>query len=488
MSWLTNIIQSVLPPKPRAVTLPVGGYEGAQTFTTDRSYIYSDYNNESTAFDTPEYARAELLRLTRYLVSNYAIVERILTVCENYVVGASGISAQAATLDELFNDEAVVYFDDWASSVFSSVSNEVNLYDLQKLACREFLIAGEIFFVLTKSPSGYPQLQAVASEQVRGTGKKNDRSVDGLFISDQGKVTSYQIYFGKNPTIVEAANVIHMKRVKSINQKRGISAFAASLNSLRDHRDLALLEKKAIKVHTALAVTVNKKSGEAGDGLFNRGVANTAQNSDRPIHNRSLEKAFSGAVVYLSENESVTPVTSDRSTEGFLNFLELLIRDVCLNISIPYEFVVNPSALTSAGVRFTISDADCLFKNLQCLLIDSGLNRIYTWVVASAINDKNIKASSDPRFWAVKWTTPASVTIDKGREDKTILDFVDNNLLSLDSYYSSRSKNYKDELRQIASEKKLIQELEAEFGVSLKAPDTKQAQPIEQQPVDGETN
>jgi capsid protein len=478
MSWLDQIKSLFTRPlETKAATIPVGGYEGAQNYTTDRSYIYPEYSKDPGAFDTPEYARCELVRLTRYLCRNYAVVERILTVAENYSVGAAGISAQSATTDEIFNSEATLYWDDWARSIFASVSNEINLYDMEKLAVREILIAGEIFFVLTKTDSGYPQLIPVQSEQIRGTGKRNDKSVDGLFINEFGKVTAYQIYFGEKPTIVDAANVVHLKRVKDVNQKRGISAFAASLNSLRDHRDLQMAEKKAIKIHTALAVTVSKKSGEAADGLFGRGVTTTTTTpSDRPIPNRALEKAFSGAVVYMGENESVNPVASERSTDGFLKFLELLVRDVCMNISIPFEFVVNPSALTSAGVRFTISDADCLFKNLQNLLIDSGLQRIYTWVIASAVKDGKIKASQDKRFWTVNWVVPTSITIDQGRQDRSILDFVDNNLMSLDTYFSSRSKNWKDELRQIAQEKKFVQELEAEFGVSLKAELNKQAE------------
>ena len=406
--------------------------------------------------------------MTRYLVNNFSVMERILTLCESYAVN-NGILAQAATTDAVFNDAATKYFDKWASTQFCSVTNEVNLYDIQKLIIRELLIAGEIFLVLSKSESGYPQLIPVISEQVKSSGKKSDKSVDGIFYNSQGKATGYQIYFeDKKSTFVEAGNVIHLKRFKNVNQKRGISAFAASLNSIRDVKDLQALEKKSIKVHSALAATVSKKNGgEVGDGLFGKSRPQTAQTSTIASRNTLLEKVFGGAIAYLGENEKVDLLQSNRSTDGFLKFVELLLRDVCLNLSLSYELVINPTALSSAATRFIIQDAAYLFSSLQNILIDGSLNRIYSWVIASAVNDKKISASSDPDWFSVSWVKPMSATIDAGRKDSAELAFVQNNLVSLDTYYSSRGKTWTEEIRQIAQEKKFITELEKEYGVTL---------------------
>ena len=323
--------------------------------------------------------------------------------------------------------------------------------------------------VLSKSESGYPQLIPVISEQVKSSGKKSDKSVDGIFYNSQGKATGYQIYFEyKKSTFVEAGNVIHLKRFKNVNQKRGISAFAASLNSIRDVKDLQALEKKSIKVHSALAATVSKKNGgEVGDGLFGKSRPQTAQTSTIASRNTLLEKVFGGAIAYLGENEKVDLLQSNRSTDGFLKFVELLLRDVCLNLSLSYELVINPTALSSAATRFIIQDAAYLFSSLQNILIDGSLNRIYSWVIASAVNDKKISASSDPDWFSVSWVKPMSATIDAGRKDSAELAFVQNNLVSLDTYYSSRGKTWTEEIRQIAQEKKFITELEKEYGVTL---------------------
>ena len=452
--------------KPKAATIPTGGFEGATRYTPDRSYIYDTYDVNS---EVESLARDEILRITRYLVNNFSVMERILTLCESYAVN-SGILAQAATSDSEFNDKATVYFDKWAGSQFCSVTNEVNLFDIQKLIVRELLIAGEIFLVLTKASTGYPQVIPVTSEQVRSNGKKADKFTDGIFYDNQGKATAYNVYFNdKTSTRIDASNVIHLKRFKQVNQKRGISAFAASLNSIRDVKDLLALEKKSIKIHSALAATVSKRNGgEVGDGLFGKNrPAQAAQAGTVATRNTLLEKVFGGAIAYLGEGEKVDLIQSSRSTEGFLKTVELLLRDACLNLSLSYEMVVNPTSLSSAATRFIIQDADFLFKSLQNIVTDGCLNRLYSWVIASAVNDKKIPACKDADWFSATWTFPQSATIDAGRKDSGELAFVANNLETLDTFYSSRGKGWKQELRQIAIEKQYITDLEKEYGVTM---------------------
>ena len=148
--------------KPKAATLPTGGYESATRYSQDRSFIYSD----STSDQTDNYARTEILQIARYLTNNFALVERLLSLCESYSVN-SGIAAQAATTNSDFNDAATAHFDKWASSQFSTSTGDVNIYELQKLCVRELLVSGEVFLVMSKAESGYPQIIPVQSEQVR---------------------------------------------------------------------------------------------------------------------------------------------------------------------------------------------------------------------------------------------------------------------------------------------------------------------------------
>lgn len=458
-----GFLSKLFPKKQAAAAM--GGFEAA-AFTRDRSIIYSPTPAEQANPST--YTRSEIVRLTRYLVNNYPLAERILTVSEIYGIGA-GLYANANTNDAVFNDANSELFDKWGNSVFCSNNNQYNLYEMQKLIVRELLIAGEVFIVLIKTPSGYPQLMLVPTENVRHSGSPKDTSIDGLYVDAYGKVTAYNIYTGTVYQKIDASNVIHLMRHKQIGQLRGIGSFAASLNSMRDHKDCMVLEKKAVKVHSTLAAVVEKNGGEAGQGaLFgDMTPATAAGNPATSPTNIGLEKAFAGAVAYLDKGEKVNLISSDRSTQGFMQFLEMLIRDVCLNISIPYEFLVNSEKLTGTGVRFALSDAAFFFGNLQNILIDGALQRIYSWVTASFINEGKIEAPKNDMPWTVTFTRPISITVDLQRSSNVEISLLQNSLLTYEAYYSARGKDWKAELRQHAKEEQFLDSLAKETGVSI---------------------
>jgi len=456
--------------QPQAV-FNIGGYEAA-AITRDRSYIYPYPREDQT--NPNSYPRHEIAHLTRYLVNNYALAERILSVSEIYGIGA-GLVANPGTHDQEFNEAYAPMFERWADNAFCSANNQYNFYEMQKLIVRELIIAGEVFIVLIKSPSGYPQLMLVASEDVRQSGQADDTSIDGLYVDDYGKITAYNVFSGKVMQKVDASNVIHLMRHKQIGQLRGVGAFAASLNSMRDVKDLLMLEKKAVKVHSTLAAVVKKNGGEArvngtfGDLAVIPGTlpANTPQTPAQSLSNFALERAFPGAVSYMEPGEDVELLSSDRSTDGFMAHLETLIREVCLNISIPYEFLVNAEKLTGTGIRFALSDAAFYFSNLQNILIDGALNRIYAWVTASFINDGKIKAPANDLPWPVSFTKPISITVDQQRVTNAEIALLQNSLLTYEAFYSARGKDWKAELRQHAQEEAFLDQLSKETGVSI---------------------
>ncbi|EDY21266.1 Bacteriophage capsid protein-like protein [Chthoniobacter flavus Ellin428] len=248
--------------------------------------------------DTPTYQHS-----AGYYAKLYDVAERTIyrwiTVSEIYGVGA-GLFPNAATTDAAFNEVNTLLFDQWGNTAFCSSSNHYNLWEMQKLIVRELLIAGEVFIVLIKSPSGYPQLMLVPTENVKHSGDENDDSIEGLYVDAFGKVIAYNIYTGSSYQKIEAGSVIHLMRHKQIGQLRGIGSFAASLNSMRDVKDLLALEKKAVKVHSTLAAVVERKAGEAGEqGMFGdmMPITTTGEAATAPT-NIGLEKAFPGAVAW----------------------------------------------------------------------------------------------------------------------------------------------------------------------------------------------
>jgi len=207
-------------PLEKKALMSLGGFE-APVWTRDRSLIWMA-DQEGTV-NPNAYTRNEIARLTRYLVNNAPLFERILTVVETYAIG-SGLIANAVTSDPLFNDANTAAFDNWASNVFCFANNQYNFYEAQKIIARELVIAGEVFIILIKSPvTNYPQLMLVSTENVKNSGDAGDDSIDGLFVDAFGKVTAYMVYFGGTHQKIDAANVIHLMRHKNVGNSGALA-------------------------------------------------------------------------------------------------------------------------------------------------------------------------------------------------------------------------------------------------------------------------
>jgi capsid protein len=469
MGFLDNLKllfkRQAAPLAPAKAWYSTDGYEAA-TYTRNRSYIQTP--GTEAMVNPSEFTRSEITRMSRFLINNYPLAERIASICEIYGVGA-GISANAATTDPLFNNLATDAFSNWAGNVFATGDNEMNFYEAQKVIARELLICAELFIVLIKTAKGYPQITLVNSENVKHSGDASDDSVDGIFFDAYGKAIAYNVFLGNRFQKISADNVIHLKRVKNIGQKRGVGMFASSLNCMRDHKDMQLLIKKGLRAQLNQAVVVTKKVADAESGIASGLIPVDLNNfpTTQPT-NTGLERALGGTVNYMQEGEAVQLLASEHPTENVLAFLESVMKDVCLSISLPYGFVVNPDSLNGTGIRFAISDASAFFGTLQTIIIDGALNRIYSWVIASFIKNGTLPAPANSALpWEVTFRGPCSVTVDQGRMSNSEIALLQAGLLNRENYWSARGKDWKKEEDQLIKEVKYIIEQAAANGIPL---------------------
>jgi len=243
---------------------------------------------------------------------------------------------------------------------------------------------------------------------------------------------------------------------------------------MRDFKDMQVLEKRCMKVHSSLAAVVEKKSGEAGAGILggvfpSDGLGNPIlpEQSGKVATNSGLERAFGGNVAYVEQGEKVNLVASNRSTDGFFKFLEMLLRDVCQSISLPYEFLVNADKLTGVGVRFVLSDAAFFFGHLQNMIIDGAITRIYLWVTASLLKGKKLDAPVGDEPWAVSFTKPQSITIDPTRISNTEISLLGNSMGNYEGFWSARGKDWRKEVEQHAAEEAFLDELAKKYKVDI---------------------
>lgn len=125
------------------------------------------------------------------------------------------------------------------------------------------------------------------------------------------------------------------------------------------------------------------------------------------------------------------------------------MRDVCLAVSLPYNFVIDPAGVNGTGIRFVIQQAASYFGNLQTIIIDGGLNRVYSWVIAKQIKNGKLKGpNGDVLPWDCNWTRPASITIDPTRVSNTEISLLEAGLLNRQNFWSQRGIDWKSASNQ----------------------------------------
>jgi capsid protein len=131
---------------------------------------------------------------------------------------------------------------------------------------------------------------------------------------------------------------------------------------------------------------------------------------------------------------------------------------------VPWEFAARPAEAGGAALRAVLVRAQRTFEQRQALLIDRLCSRVWAHVITIGMQRGLIPQNDN--WFKVEWQRPAAASVDYGREAAANLNDVRSGLRTYSEDYSERGLEWKDQLRQRATEAKYLAELAAEFGIS----------------------
>jgi capsid protein len=218
----------------------------------------------------------------------------------------------------------------------------------------------------------------------------------------------------------------------------------------------------ALKISSYIALAI-KSSNPQGADFFGESTASVNAQDNSEVTVESLGNA-GGAIPRLGMGEDLISWTSNRPTQNFRDFCDLLLREVCLNIGVPWEFAARPADAGGAALRAVLVRAQRTFEQRQALLIDRLCSRVWAHTITLAMQRGLIPQNEN--WWRVEWQRPAAASVDYGREAQANLNDVRAGLRTYSEDYSERGLEWKDQLRQRAVEAKYLADLSAEFGIS----------------------
>ena len=434
---------------------------------------------------------ADALRAwARALVRDNAYAWGVVDTIVSSVVGC-GISAQSqvetpeGTDIEDVNELRDSVWDEWTD--VCDVNGRLSFVEIQQLAQREIVEAGEVLIHLVNTPSkkyrgihrpvpfAIELIEADRLANEKDTYKVRDTSsnriVRGVELDELGKPIAYWIYpehpnspyrGGRTmPERYDAKDILHLYRVDRIGQSRGVSWFAPVMSWLRDLGVYVDNEIQASAVASCFGVAITT-TGRAGSGLMPSTDSDTTDANGNQFE--YLEPAM---VVRLNPGESVESINPGRPNSASEPWINLMLRGIAVGTGLSYEIVARDYSKTNYSSSRTSQLEDRRrFRRWQQYLVAHMCQPIW-----DRFNDQASTAGvtgfpsmteilGDRRTeTAVEWQTPAWEWVDPQSEQSAS----DAALTSFQSTYQhelgQRGKNWRNVFYQRAKEEKLKRQL-----------------------------
>jgi len=440
--------------KPRADS---GGsstfFEGANQYSNKRSYVILHNGDSRHTYNAG--SRKTMMGISRYLAANLGVVRGVFGDMARYsCIG----KPQSQSTDIQWRESAEEWLNEWMK--IPEVTGRWSWQDIDALMDVAADRDGDMGMILTDND--FPQLQLVESHRIDDLGYMD--TVDGVRVNGVGRPLSYRIVTDPEKRTyrdIPADSFILYFEPDRMDQFRGISALHAGLNHGRDIGDINSFLKQMVKNESAIAV-IKKVNG--GDAEYNDWAGNTA-NTTAAATDQILETIYGGQIPRLGEGEAIESFASDRPSQNVQDFLSFLIRDICIGMGVPYEFVWDAAKLTGPSQRFIMTKAQKRFEQRQRRKIRVS-NRIIGWAVAKAAKRGDIpKLPADWYRWT--WQVPARVTIDVGREAAQDRADLQAGAITFAEFLGRQGIDFDEHIQRRAMEAKRIQDECDKAGVPV---------------------
>jgi lambda family phage portal protein len=434
---------------------------------------------------------ADALRAwSRALVRDNAYAWGVVDTIVSSVIGC-GITAQSqfetpeGTDIEDVNERRDKVWQEWCE--VCDVNGRLTFTEIQQLAQREIVEAGEVLIHLVNTPEKkyrgiyrpvpfaleLIEADRLATEKdtykVRNAG--GNKIVRGVELDELGKPIAYWIYpehpngpyvsGNTAPVRIEAKNIRHLYRVDRIGQTRGVSWFAPVMSWLRDLGVYVDNEIQASAVASCFGVAITT-TGRTGTGIMPSTDCETEDANGNQFE--YLEPAM---VVRLQPGESVESINPGRPNSASEPWINLMLRGISVGTGLSYEIVARDYSKTNYGSsRSSQLEDRRRFRRWQKYIVGHMCDPIW-----DRFNDQAATAGvdgfasmteilDDRRVaTAVEWQTPAWEWVDPQSEQTAS----DQALTSFQSTYQDelgqRGKNWRNVFYQRAKEEKLKRQL-----------------------------
>lgn len=424
----------------------------------------------------------------RALVRDNAYAWNVVDTIVSNVVGGDGISAQSCYETpvgddvEDVNDARDALFAQWCE--VCDINGKLNFYEIQNLAMREVVEAGEVLVRIIKTPGktykGITRPVSLALEIIeadrlslerdtyaaKSAAQSGNRVIRGVELDDLGKPVAYWIYKqhpnspyvvgNQIPERIPASEILHIFRRDRVGQTRGVSWLAPAMSWTRDLGVYVDNEIQASAVASCFTAVI-KTDSPAGSLLAPQDEDTTDDNGN------SLEYLEPGMVARLKPGESIEGINPGRPNAAADPWIRLMLRGICAGTGTSYEAVSKDFSNTSYSSSRTSKLEDRpRYRRWQNMLIDGLCQPVWDEFCNAAARDgiENFPTSTElldnrRKVAPVEWQRPEWEWVDPTSEQNAAQASIDNFMSTYSDELGSRGRSWRSTFYQASKERKL---------------------------------
>ena len=423
---------------PRDDSSAIGSLRAFSSFDATK---YSERRTQVSTYprDTSlELTGSDLRRVrnkSRYFYNNNGLATAIIDGISNLI---GFLMPKPRTLDMEWNKKARELFVSMACT--PSVFDRAGKYDfrswqVQSNVCR--MKDGDLLTVLTETDNKLASVIVYEAHQIddgddNSPTNKPTNLQDGVWKDEFGRHIGYKLVDardGKKTSYVNANDAIFFARFRSPSQVRGFPILSSVLNHLHDRQDIWLNTKTGIKAASEVLM-YEKKDAQVRMPMSTYGIteqaalgttSGTAATAGKPVTATFDSMLLPGSLPDMAPGSTIELFHDDRPGPNQKEFLDDLVRDICINCGVDSEIVWNIIGQTGPSVRYLMAKLKrFLTQEHQRLAVVN--NRFYVYFIAKAIKAGYLEPTEG--WWQCDWIPQADMTIDIGREGKLALDQV----------------------------------------------------------------
>lgn len=454
------------------------GYDAAK-----KDRLTGSWNAQNSSADRELYAANDLIRSrARDLIRNNAYARGALDAIIANVVGC-GIAPQPKIDDEATDYAVGEAWNRWCEQ--ADITGRLHFYELQSLALREMVEAGESLVHFAHNSAAMPTETDFGLELIEAERLATDRDSfsparlpsgnqirRGVEIDKAGRPVAYwlhpshpnDVFGGTLESVrVSAADILHLYRQERIGQTRGVSWLAGVVRWLRDLGLYVENELTASAVASCFSVVVKTMDGGESFG----GMATPSGDDSSDTDGNRFERIQPGMVAHLMPGEDISTVNPGRPNSASEPWINLMLRSIAVGMGLSYELVSRDySKTTFSSNRASALEDRRRFRPIQKFMVWHLCQPVYqAWFRANVLAGARGFPSLEqyvqrPEFFLrVSWRTPGWEWVDPLKEvaalDLAIKAGLKSHSQAIAEYGGERDEVYE----QIAADKAKAQKL-----------------------------